>query len=69
MTSNKKLGYLETGIAVVIVLFLYPIVIQWLWNLIIPHLTGFNQMTYWQAFGLRWLVGFLIFGPKHNKGD
>lgn len=41
-------------------LFLFPVFIAWLWKLILVPATGVLPITYWQAFGLRFLIGFLV---------
>ena len=43
--------------------------IMWLWNAIIPGLTGFEQLTYWQAMGLLVLSRILFggWGPWRRR--
>ena len=40
-------------------IWLFPFAIQWLWKLVVVPVTGFLPLSYWQAFGLRFLVAFL----------
>lgn len=47
-----------------IILFLYPLIIRWLWNMLLPDF-GIQTITYWQAFGLRFLVTTLAETPKY----
>jgi hypothetical protein len=37
---------------VLIVLFVVPAILQWLWNITIPELFGSKEIRYWQAFRL-----------------
>lgn len=48
--------------------------VMWLWNGIIPNLTGWKHIDYWQALGLtvlcRLLTGTLLpfkFSPMHKR--
>jgi hypothetical protein len=47
------------------------VVVQWLWNWLMPDIFGLNPISYWQAFGLLFL-GKLLFGgfghhhPSHH---
>lgn len=51
-------------------LFLISAVVMVLWNAILPSLTDFSTITYWQAMGLfalsRILFGSFRFGPPHH---
>jgi Ca2+/H+ antiporter, TMEM165/GDT1 family len=55
------------------VAFLLGGVVMWLWNAILPAVTGVSPLTYWQAMGLlvlsRILFGGFRFGgrPRHHK--
>ncbi len=44
------------------------IVVQWLWNWLMPEIFGLKEISYWQAFGLLFL-GRLLFGGfgKHHR--
>lgn len=48
---------------------LLGIVVQWLWNWLMPDIFGLKQISYWQAFGLLFL-GRLLFGSfgHHGRG-
>ena len=51
--------------------FVFGIVVEWLWNRLMPEIFGLRQITYWQAFGLL-LLARLLFGrfghhaPSHH---
>lgn len=46
-------------------------IVMWLWNKILPPVTGVAPLTYWQAVGLfvlsRILFGTFRFGPPFRK--
>ena len=43
------------------------VVVQWLWNWLIPDIFGLKTISYWQAFGLLFL-GRLLFGTLGHHG-
>jgi hypothetical protein len=45
------------------------VVVQWLWNWLMPDIFGFKEISYWQAFGLLFLSR-LLFGTlgRHGRG-
>jgi positive regulator of sigma E activity len=49
-----------------VILFLYPLIIQWLWNILAPDF-GIQAITYPQAFVLRMLVITLVRVPKYKE--
>ena len=65
------------GIAVTIgfVLFILlgGLVVQWLWNWLLPDIFGLRQITFWQALGLlalcRILFGSFGRGAGHHRDD
>jgi hypothetical protein len=42
------------------------VVVQWLWNWLMPNIFGFNSISYWQAFGLLFLAKLLFGGFGHH---
>ena len=55
------------GIALVI--FIGGEVVMHLWNLLLPSLFGFHQITFWQAFGILALCRILFGGSGwHRSG-
>jgi hypothetical protein len=59
---------IELGIAGVVLAGLFAlvlgVVVQWLWNWLIPDIFGLHPISYWQAFGLLFLAK-LLFGGFH----
>ncbi len=43
------------------------IVVQWLWNWLMPDIFGLKQISYWQAFGLVFLGRLLFGGLGHHR--
>ena len=67
---SKGLGFfviLGVVASICVQVFVYPFVIEWLWNIIIHPVTGAELVTYWQAFGLRMLVIFLTHVAESSK--
>jgi hypothetical protein len=58
------------GIAGVILAGLFAlvlgVVVQWLWNWLMPDIFGLNPISYWQAFGLLFLAKLLFGGFGHH---
>jgi hypothetical protein len=58
------------GIAGVVLAGLFAlvlgVVVQWLWNWLIPDIFGLNPISYWQAFGLLFLAKLLFGGFGHH---
>jgi hypothetical protein len=46
---------------------LLGVVIQWLWNAILPSVAHFNPITYWQAVGLFVLCKILFGGFRGGR--
>ena len=51
----------------IIIILLIPVVIaiataifQWLWNITTPEVFGLKEITFWQAFRILLLAGFLF---------
>ena len=53
----------DVGLVILVVLgiqlFVFPFMIEWLWNIIVVPVCGVGLITYWQAFGLKILVELL----------
>jgi hypothetical protein len=47
---------------------LLGIVVQWLWNWLMPDIFGLKQITFWQAVGLLFLSKLLFGGLRHHHG-
>ncbi len=62
--SDKTERIIVVGISSMVRLFIYPLVIMFVWTLLIPKLFGLPNITYWQAFGLRVLCVFLTDDKK-----
>lgn len=69
--KNKKfLPIKMLGMAAMVVLFvgIAGAVVMFLWNAIIPEVTGWKPLTYWQAIGLLILFKILFGGISRGSG-
>ncbi|NND32307.1 MAG: hypothetical protein HKN76_06910 [Saprospiraceae bacterium] len=55
-------------IAAVGIVFITGTVITYLWNAILPDLTGVNEITFWQAVGL-FILSKILFSSWHRRGS
>ena len=60
------------AIAFALFILLGGLVVQWLWNWLLPDIFGLRQITFWQALGLlalcRILFGSFGRGGRHHRG-
>ena len=49
------------GIVIVVVVFVVPLIFQFLWNITVPEIFGLMRIRYWQAFRLL-LMASMLFG-------
>ena len=62
----KVVGLVMLGIIGAAVLaIIFGLVIQWLWNQLMPDIFGLPQVSYWQAVGLV-ILGHILFGGGHS---
>ena len=61
------------AIGFVLFILLGGLVVQWLWNWLLPEIFGLRQITFWQALGLlalcRILFGSFGRGGGHRRDD
>ena len=43
-----------------IVIVIFTALFQWLWNITMPEVFGLKRITFWQAFRILILAGFLF---------
>jgi len=63
-------GMVLAGITFACVMaFVFGLVVQWIWNWLMPGLFGLGEISYWQAFGMI-ILGRIIFGGigHHDHG-
>ena len=58
---KKKWIYFVAPPAAILLFFVCGEIIMHLWNWLVPPLTGWRSVTFWQALGL-WLLCRLLFG-------
>lgn len=46
------------------IFFLVAWLFRWLWNITMPQVFKFNEITYWQAFRLILIAAILFGGPN-----
>ena len=56
------------AIAFVLFILLGGVVVQWLWNWLLPEIFGIRQITFWQALGLLALCRILFGGFGRGGG-
>ena len=59
----RKLGYYLS------VIFLSPLIISWLWNMIVVHKFGLPRLSYWESMGLMFVVHNLFPARRWIKID
>jgi MFS family permease len=64
---------IASAIAFVLFILLGGVIVQWLWNWLLPDIFGLRQITFWQALGLlalcRILFGSFGRGGGHHRDD
>ena len=72
MARGMAIG-IAMAVAFVLFIPLGGLVVQWLWNWLLPDLFGLRQITFWQALGLlalcRILFGSFGGGGSHHRDD
>lgn len=70
MVAYPMSGFLHPVIAgggvllLLAVLFAFPALLMWLWNITVPEVFGLSPLRYWQAFRLMLIIG-ILFGVAH----
>lgn len=59
-------GLIKSIITILIETFLYPLVLMYIWDYIMPDLFNFKTITYWQMFLVTVMVN-MIFRPVVGK--
>ncbi len=62
LTKSDMTGT-DIGLIILACLILIPLVIalfRWLWNITMPQVFNLNTVTFWQAFRLLLIAGFLF---------
>ena len=67
MHKAKKIPLMVAGgiAAAAVLLIVFGMVVQLLWNWLMPDIFGVSEVTFWQAVGLV-LLGHLLFGGGHK---
>lgn len=66
----KVTGLVILGIVGAAVLaIIFGLVIQWLWNTLMPEIFGLPEVSYWQAVGLAVLSHILFGSHNHNHNS
>jgi hypothetical protein len=47
----------------------FGVVVQWLWNMLMPSVFGLSEITFWQAFGMVILAKLLFGGFSPRRYD
>jgi hypothetical protein len=65
--DDKLTDSVVTFIGTILAFFINGLIVYWLWNGIIPEITDFGTITYWQSIGL--LILFNTFFGSNSKGS
>ena len=66
---KRKWLYKAPGILLIVIVAvaIFGIVVQHLWNWLIPAIVGWHPITFWQAVGIL-LLSKILFGGFHGRG-
>lgn len=56
------MGFFWIPVFVIFVLAFVTAIFQWLWNMTMPEVFGLREISFWQAFRLLIIAGFLTAG-------
>lgn len=64
------MGVILLAVIVIFLVLLGTAIFQWLWNITMPAVFGLREISFWQAFRLLLIAGFLTSGGfiKFNLG-
>lgn len=63
----RIVGWVILGVTLAVLFaFVFGILVQWLWNKLIPTIFGLKPITYWQAVGLI-VLAKLFFGANNGS--
>lgn len=68
MRRNRALRFALFAPMAIAGLALFGILVRWLWNAVLPPVTGWHEITYWQALGLLVLSKILFGGFGCGSG-
>lgn len=66
-TMRRKKFYMIFPVLAIAAILLLGAVVQWLWNAILPALTGVGIIGYWQSVGLLVLCRILFGGFRNSS--
>ncbi len=61
-------GYIFIPFAVIGLVLLLGLAVQWLWNAILPQVAPVRELSYWQAVGLL-VLSKILFGGWRGRGE
>jgi hypothetical protein len=56
------MGIILLAVIVIFLVLLGTAIFQWLWNITMPEVFGLREISFWQAFRLLLIAGFLTSG-------
>lgn len=65
---RKGIWFLLAPVIFAAIVYVIGTVVQWLWNAILPGLTGVGVISFWQAVGLFVLCRILFGGFRGGRG-
>jgi hypothetical protein len=66
----RIIGWTLGGLLLAVIFaFLFGLIVQMLWNWLMPAIFGLGKISYWQAFGIIILAKILFSGISHHRDN
>jgi hypothetical protein len=56
----NSIGCFITGLIILAILSIVPLIIMWLWNWLMPYLFNLPEINFWMALGISILTGLIF---------
>lgn len=66
MNNKYKKSWAVLILCPPLIFLLVALIVQWLWNCILPEVLGVKSINYWQSMGIL-LLSKILFGGFHGK--
>jgi len=65
--EQEKTEVVAGCMSIICTFFLQALILYLLWNALVPDIFGLTALTFWQACGMKFLVGSLLPGLGRSK--